>query len=400
MGSVPTAADLDALEVHLSDLITTSNSMDVLRRYTDNTLSKLFAFENRVNGREHNLGAKFIESLPTVADAPVPSIEPRFNFEGADGMRRMHATTSAVLQIAQSWSGADLLLSSLNCVMLMPAGGLEEERPPVVIKLPGPFAFSRVSAFHPSDRLAGLTKYDTIFLFDIHKGQIVGTLKCHKRVITGILFSSDGSHMVTGGLEGRIITNDLLTSKTVYDIRLSSGISALAANFDGGLVAAALANGHIEIFDAREDQTTLRIEAHSGYISALSFSPDSSLIASGGNDRVVNLFDIRRTLTSYAKFHRHIGSPLTVTFDNEGHVWSGTRIGEIQAWNCTDGSSVLRETVTCRPVYSLLYSEYRNSVFCASAPACVSERPMQSIAFQCKRSIELLGYIGAGQGFI
>jgi WD40 repeat protein len=383
---VPSLKDLDALEEELTGLMRTANAMDILQQHSRSTLAKLFAFDNRVSGREQNLGAKFIDSLPVVADAPVPSFELRHEFEITETFRQFQTNTSAILHIAQDWSNTHILMSSLNCVMSMKLSSFEDRVPIATVKLPGPSAFCRVAAYHPSDRLAGLTKYDTIFLFDTNKGQTISTIKAHKRSITGILFSSDGTHMVTSSLDGRIFTHDLMTSKAIYDIHLHSGVSVMTANSDGSVIAAGLANGHIELFDSRTDQRSMKIEAHSGYTSAIAFNPDSSLLASGGNDRVLNLFDIRQTLASYAKFHRHLSTPLAVTFDLDGRVWDGTRLGELQAWTCDDGKSVYRDPLTWKPIYCLAYNEKRNSLIGAAGPSCVWERPMDRMVFQHKKS--------------
>jgi hypothetical protein len=73
--------------------------------------------------------------------------------------------------------------------------------------------------------------------------------------------------------------------------------------------------------------------------------------------------------------------PLGVCFDEDGRIWSATKAGELQAWDCTDGRSLLREQKSSEPIFDIAYSRIRGSVVLASAPSVLTERPLDQFAF-------------------
>jgi WD40 repeat protein len=242
-----------------------------------------------------------------------------------------------------------------------------------------------VSAFHPSDCLLAVTKYDTVTLYDLTRCLPVGHLIPHTRTITGARFSSDGRVLITSAMDGRLVTHDLLSSKAIYEIALPAHASGLSVSDDGSIVGAALANGDVLLFDSRAERTATTIEAHNGYASAVEFSPSAFrpaafFLATAGSDRTVNLFDIRATRQSYAKFHRHLETPLAVAFDDRGDVWSGTRGGELQAWRWADGNCVFRDYRPGAPLYSVAFARARQSILTTTAPPCFCEHRLDAMS--------------------
>jgi WD40 repeat protein len=211
--------------------------------------------------------------------------------------------------------------------------------------------------------------------------RLIGEFRPHTRSITGLLFSSDGTHIVTSSLDASLVTHDLIAFRAIYNVKLAGSVTKLEATPDGSVIAAGLDNGNIQLFDSRTDHAALKIEAHVHCVSSLKFNIDSNFLATGGTDLTVNLFDIRDTLQSCAKFHRHLDAPLGLCFDEDGRLWSATRAGELQAWDCTDGRLLVREQKSTETIFDLAYSKIRGSVVLTSAPSVLTERPLDQFAF-------------------
>jgi hypothetical protein len=383
---LPTVPEVDSFAERLNATLRAATAVDVLSHYASAELQKLYALENQLTCvREQSAAGALLDALPLAAEAPFPSLRPTFEYAARSaGATELAGTTSSLVHIAQSWGGASVLLASLNAAVHVRWEGFDAGRAPDVIALPGPPAFSRASAFHPSDRLLALTKYGAVTLYDAAQGRAVGGLAPHARTITGAHFASDGRTLVTAGMDARIATHDLIASRAVYDVTLPAYPSALAAADDGAVVGAALASGDVALFDARDDRAAATIEAHSGYATALAFSPRAfrpaaSFLATAGSDRALNLFDIRETRQAYAKFHRHLETPLAVAFDDRGNVWSGTRGGELQAWCWADGNCMFRDYQAGAPIYSVAFAERRRSILYTTMPPCFCERRLDAL---------------------
>ena len=69
---------------------------------------------------------------------------------------------------------------------------------------------------------------------------------------------------------------------------------SLTFSTDGKLLAAGGTDGAIQLWDFETNSGTL-LEAHRGPVSALAFNPDGKQLASGGWDKSIFLWDIKRT---------------------------------------------------------------------------------------------------------
>jgi hypothetical protein len=97
---------------------------------------------------------------------------------------------------------------------------------------------------------------------------------------------------------------------------------------------------------------------------------------------------VRGVISSYAKFHRHLDTPLTVEFDEGGRVWSGSKVGELQAWDCCNGQSMFQQKIDgASPIYHMIYSPYRRSIAYTSIPPCLCEAPLDALNFGHSRGL-------------
>ena len=114
-------------------------------------------------------------------------------------------------------------------------------------------------------------------------------------------------------------------------------ISAMALSPDGRYLAVGSINGHISVWRVADKTLLLTLYGHNRLVWALTFSPDSTMLASGGYDKTIKLWTIEgerdvqgrclKTLTGHTKWIRSLafsvdGSRLASSGDDEiARVW-------------------------------------------------------------------------------
>ena len=86
------------------------------------------------------------------------------------------------------------------------------------------------------------------------------------------------------------VTHELLTLLPGHD----NEIQSLAFSRDGGLLAAGGRDGAVTIWEVRSFHALATVPAHQGLVWSLAFSPDGRTLATAGEDRVGKLWDLSR----------------------------------------------------------------------------------------------------------
>lgn len=115
-------------------------------------------------------------------------------------------------------------------------------------------------------------------------------------------------------------------------------IQCLAMSPDGKLLAAGGIDNHVRLFELPAGRLRWDVEGHADWVMALAFSPDGQMLASASRDRTARLFaaadgEIKATHTA------HTAAVLSVAFTEDGsHVFSGAADGEVHRWNMEGAS--------------------------------------------------------------
>jgi len=176
--------------------------------------------------------------------------------------------------------------------------------------------------------------------------------KGHMALIRSIVFTPDGSELISASDDKTIRVWDVATGRIVRTIRGEIGdgdpgkIYALALSRDGRLLAAGGRTGTaghgqpIRLYDLNEGTLTGLLEGHDDAVLSLDFSPDGERLVSGSTDDTAIIWDV----ASRKALHRLVGHKGDVnaarfTADASGVV-TASDDNTLKLWDARDGALV------------------------------------------------------------
>jgi WD40 repeat protein len=114
----------------------------------------------------------------------------------------------------------------------------------------------------------------------------------HQGVVLAVAFSPDGKLVATGSRDKTARVFEARTGSEVARLAHQGAVYAVAFSPDGKLVATGSYDKTARVFEARTGREVARL-AHTDEVNAVAFSPDGTLVATGGLDGTARVFEVR-----------------------------------------------------------------------------------------------------------
>lgn len=187
-----------------------------------------------------------------------------------------------------------------------------------------------------------------IRLWNLGNCQIRGTLQGHGWDVNSLAFSSDGKILVSGGLDGAIkiwnwhkqellktlnrpAPSELIPSLVSWFDSSVGGIWAVAISPDGKIIASGGSEQPINLWDADTGKLLRTLTEHSGSIYTVAFSPDGKTLASGGDDHKIRIWEFQTG--KLLETLEHLGPVQSIGFSADGQTLvSGSADATVKIW--------------------------------------------------------------------
>ncbi|OCB31428.1 hypothetical protein A5675_26560 [Mycobacterium malmoense] len=169
----------------------------------------------------------------------------------------------------------------------------------------------------------------------------------HMGRVSGIALSRDGRRLASAGVDG-VIEISHPDGTDMIPIGTTAAVFTVAFNHAGDKLAAGSANGAISIWNVAKVKTMAAADrippaaeqsnAHADGVKSVAFGPDDGLIASGGADNMVRLWDSENLRPKgqlpVSGAHGHTAMVTSVAFSADGtRLVSGSNDKTVQLWD-------------------------------------------------------------------
>lgn len=142
-----------------------------------------------------------------------------------------------------------------------------------------------------------------------------------------LVVSRDGKYLAAGTRDGRIIIYEVDNRQASYVLHESSGNSVLALDFgeENKILASGDLQGNVLVWDFMSRSMMNNLRGHRARITELKFSPDGGILASASNDGSVRMWETADLNNQPIVLNANSGFVFCVAFSPDGeHILTGS----------------------------------------------------------------------------
>ncbi|MFO0908326.1 MAG: c-type cytochrome domain-containing protein [Isosphaeraceae bacterium] len=230
--------------------------------------------------------------------------------------------------------------------------------------------------FSPNGANVAASGFHEITLWKTNDGTLARRIPGLPERIYEIAYSPDGKWLaVASGDPGQFGLARLYSAEPDGNAKPSRDLaesidSVLAVAFspDSKLVAAGGADRSVRVWEVATGKQVALIEDHADWVTDVAFSPDGKRLATASRDKTCKVFDLEKK-ESLVTFPGHAQPVYSVTFTPDGKlVASGGEDNQIRGWNpAEDGKQVRQIGAFAGPIFRLGFTpDGKSLIGCSS----------------------------------
>ncbi len=215
------------------------------------------------------------------------------------------------------------------------------------------------AAFSPDGKslLTGIED-GAVKIWDVEAGRVKATLNAHGAPVWTVVYNEKGDRFASASDDGAAKVWDSATNKELHMLKhdADSGVKALAFSPDGTRIVTGTRNGKLIIWDAQTGDVFKKTRGHLGTIMSLAYSRDGKTIASASGDKSIKLWDAG-TLQEQLTLTGHTGSVYSVAISPDGKtIASGSWDRTVRLWDADTGNLLRSLSGHSQDVWSVAFA--------------------------------------------
>ena len=294
-----------------------------------------------------------------------------------------------------------------------------------VLRIVGESKVSPAIAFSPDGKNIMMATIDgTIQLWNVETGTKLNSSKPALKPVAPrcLIYSPDNQWLVSGSVNGKVQLWDTSSLEpSQVEVTVEDSIASLCLSHDGKHLAVGNSAGIIKVYRFPDLDERLILRGHTETVHALSFAPSDDLIASGGEDKTIRLWEtatgkeiaklekplppensaIKMSSQSNKKtaFSTSMISPIrSLAFSSDGNMLvAGLATSLIEIWNIETQKH--RQTLYGQSDSVVFAPKSSNLISGGNDPSILLWEPKFSLVYPVKVPAGIIGFSGPEKAY-
>jgi len=265
-----------------------------------------------------------------------------------NNLRRSDQLTLATNEIFRGFVGTNDLVLTLSESRLFFSDGTN---PQTGAELSEPLPNGRNNVTVSPARLYVGGTNGAVAIYDVLSGRKLSNMLCHTSAIWNVTATPDDRLLATttydpDGQTGVIrvwnLESGVLKQEFTDFLRGHQYFRQVALSQSGKLIAYPSENYSIKIWDLENNRLMCRLAGHKWFLNVLVFSPDAALLASGGWEGDIRLWNVREGQEAVPPLRGHGSGVFGLSFSNDGRTLiSSGDDNNLRFWSAATGQQML-----------------------------------------------------------